>query len=351
MSTCRGIDVSGYQGPQDWDRHRQDNVRFVFVKASEGRRSHDPRYRLHMDGARRAGMLVGAYHFAWPNQDVAAEAANYVAAVRADAEHVPGFLHWLDLEPYSDHRNYRGRTAAQIRTWAAQWVAAVQRAFPGQRVGIYAGAAEHSAGHVPPGLPLWFPAYPRMGMTYGEAERRTPRTAGGRAVDFWQFSGSPLDRSVAYRSPIELQAWAEGRPGAPATPKPTPPPKPGGVRVWTVRAGQTLGMIAASLGVSVGALATYNGIKDPDVIHPGQKITAPPAAPAKPKPKPSTPGAKLPTKPKPAPAPARSYRVQPGDTLSGIAAKYRTTTAALVKANRIKDPNIIFAGSTLRIPS
>ncbi|MFD9053277.1 LysM peptidoglycan-binding domain-containing protein [Streptomyces zaomyceticus] len=351
MSTCRGIDISNYQGPQDWAKHRRDGVAFVWIKASEGEQTHDRRYRTHMTAARRANMIVGAYHFAWPNQSAAKNAQNYIDAVRSDAAAVDGFVHWLDLEPYSDGRNYRGKSAHAILAWAGEWLAAVQRAFPGQRVGVYAGQGEHAAGHVPAGYPLWFPAYPRAGMTYGEAERRTRRTAGGRNVEFWQFSGSPLDRSIAYMSHAELLAWAlQIGPHRPTPPKkPTPPGKGG--RVWVVKAGQTLGLIAAAFGVSVGSLAAYNGIRDPDVIHPGQRITAPPAAPAKPKPKPTAKPPAKPTPSAPLPAPKRTYRVQPGDTLSGIATKYRTTVNALVRANNITNPNVIFAGSVLRIPS
>ncbi|MFE7413148.1 GH25 family lysozyme [Streptomyces laurentii] len=274
MSMTRGIDLSSYQGTQDFAKHRRDGVSFVFVKATEGKRSRDSRYPAHMAAARRAGLLVGAYHFGWPNQSARAEADNYIGAVQRDADAVDGFVHWLDLEPYSDRRNYNGRSAAEIRAWAAEWVQRVQAAFPGQRVGVYAGAGEHSAGHVPAGVPLWFPAYPRAGMSYADAERTARKTAGGRAVDFWQFSGSPLDRSVAYRSAADLRAWAEG--------KKAPAPAP---------------------------------------------------------------------KPKPAPAPAYlTYRVKSGDTLSGIAVKYRTTVSALVKLNGIKNPNLIIAGTDLRVP-
>jgi LysM repeat protein len=44
------------------------------------------------------------------------------------------------------------------------------------------------------------------------------------------------------------------------------------------------------------------------------------------------------------------YTVQSGDTLSEIAAKNNTTVEALMKANGITDPNLIYAGSTLSIP-
>ena len=45
------------------------------------------------------------------------------------------------------------------------------------------------------------------------------------------------------------------------------------------------------------------------------------------------------------------YTVQPGDTLSAIAARYHTTVAALVRLNNLPGSgNLIYAGSTLRLP-
>lgn len=44
------------------------------------------------------------------------------------------------------------------------------------------------------------------------------------------------------------------------------------------------------------------------------------------------------------------YRVVAGDTLSGIAARFGTTTAGLASANGIANPNLIFAGQVITIP-
>jgi LysM repeat protein len=46
-----------------------------------------------------------------------------------------------------------------------------------------------------------------------------------------------------------------------------------------------------------------------------------------------------------------SYRVQPGDTLSGIAQSRNTSVAAIARANAISDPNFVRDGRVLRIPS
>ena len=46
-----------------------------------------------------------------------------------------------------------------------------------------------------------------------------------------------------------------------------------------------------------------------------------------------------------------SYRIQRGDTLSGIAARYHVSLGALEQANpQIKNPNLIYAGEMLNIP-
>ena len=46
-----------------------------------------------------------------------------------------------------------------------------------------------------------------------------------------------------------------------------------------------------------------------------------------------------------------AYRIQSGDTLSGLAQRYHTSVGALMKANpNIKNANLIYAGANLNIP-
>jgi GH25 family lysozyme M1 (1,4-beta-N-acetylmuramidase) len=222
MTTSRGIDVSAHQGAQHWAEHKADGVAFAFAKASEGQHSRDPRFTTHIKGIQAAGLIAGAYHFAWPNQSAATEAANYIGAVKPYAG--KGFVHWLDLERYSDGRNYKGRSAAQIKAYVTAWIAAVEKAFPGQRVGVYTSADDLAHGHVPSGVPLWYPAYPGASVdSYAEAEKRSRPKPSGKSPEFWQFVGSPLDRSVCYMSAADLRAWAGGVPSesgsTPAKPK------------------------------------------------------------------------------------------------------------------------------------
>ncbi len=125
-----------------------------------------------------------------------------------------------------------------------------------------------------------------------------------------------------------------------AAPDPAPVADGG---IYVVRAGDTLNSIAARFGVSPGALARANGIANPNLIYLGQRLVVPgSAAPA--------PAAGQQT----APAPSASggvYIVRPGDTLAKIAARYGTSVAALMRANGIRNPNLIWVGQRLVIGS
>jgi lysozyme len=209
MTTSRGLDVSAYQGIQDWAGLAHSGLTFAFAKASEGQHSRDQRFDTHIAGIIKAGLIPGAYHYGWPTQSPAAESANYIAAVRPYARR--GFIHVLDLERRTDGANYAGRSHAQIRAWAVAWITAVAAAFPGQRVGIYTSGDDIASGHLPGNEDfLWYPAYPSGAMSHEQAEQRPQPAPSGKHPLFWQFTSTPVDRSLAYLSPAALRAWANG---------------------------------------------------------------------------------------------------------------------------------------------
>ncbi|KAK2954784.1 putative N-acetylmuramoyl-L-alanine amidase CwlA precursor [Blattamonas nauphoetae] len=45
-----------------------------------------------------------------------------------------------------------------------------------------------------------------------------------------------------------------------------------------------------------------------------------------------------------------NYTIKSGDTLSGIAARYKTTVAELVRINNISNPNLIRVGQVIKVP-
>ena len=124
-----------------------------------------------------------------------------------------------------------------------------------------------------------------------------------------------------------------------------------------VQPGETLYRIALRYGVTVGALAGYNGLSDPTVIHPGQVLNIPPTG-ARDRGKPA------PKSPKSAKTPSAQqatqgnvvirkvtyrYVVSRGDTLFSIARRFGITVAVLKQANGLTS-DLIRPGQRLVIP-
>ncbi|HKY77936.1 MAG TPA: LysM peptidoglycan-binding domain-containing M23 family metallopeptidase [Acidimicrobiia bacterium] len=100
----------------------------------------------------------------------------------------------------------------------------------------------------------------------------------------------------------------------------------------TVRAGETLSEIAARLGTTTSAMARANGLSNADRILAGQVLVIPSGTDAA--------------------APATVVHVvAPGETLSGIAAHYGTTSRTLADANGITNRNLVRIGQRLTVPT
>jgi LysM repeat protein len=96
---------------------------------------------------------------------------------------------------------------------------------------------------------------------------------------------------------------------------------------YVVRSGETLSGIATRHQTSVTALARLNHLDDPNLIIAGQRLRIGGGGRA-----------------------MRTHTVVAGDTLSGLAARFGTSIAALARANRLTNPNVIVIGTRLRIP-
>lgn len=100
---------------------------------------------------------------------------------------------------------------------------------------------------------------------------------------------------------------------------------------------------------SEGRLDGYNGNLDLDVFYGNaadwDRYAGANSRPEPPKPEPEP-------KPEPVPQPEQmiTYRIRYGDTLSGIARRYGTSTAVLAQLNGIQNPNRIYAGQVIRVP-
>ena len=96
---------------------------------------------------------------------------------------------------------------------------------------------------------------------------------------------------------------------------------------YTVQSGDTLSGIASKFGTSYQTLASLNGISNPNLIYVGQvlQVTG------------STTSSSV------------YYTVQSGDNLSSIASRYGTSYQSIASLNGLANPNLIYAGQTLKI--
>ena len=90
-----GIDVSRWQGDIDWPTARAAGVSFAWIKATEGGDVADPMFRAHWDGAGRAGVRRGAYHYFYFCRPAAEQARWFIRHVPRDSGALP---HVLDME-------------------------------------------------------------------------------------------------------------------------------------------------------------------------------------------------------------------------------------------------------------
>ena len=105
-----------------------------------------------------------------------------------------------------------------------------------------------------------------------------------------------------------------------------------GTGTHTVSRGETLAAIAARYGTTPAALASANGIANPNRIYAGTQLRVPSAIAA-------------------APTAGTAYTVRPGDTLGGIASRAGTSIAALVSLNGIRNANLVRVGQVLTLPA
>ena len=120
----------------------------------------------------------------------------------------------------------------------------------------------------------------------------------------------------------------------------------------TVQPNESFRSIAKKYGVTSEAIAKANPKVNPSKLMAGAKLAIPAGAQPPVPPKPPTQMASASGLPVPPPSKptAIAHVVAPGESLSVIAQKYKISTAALQKANKLTDANTLRAGQKLTIP-
>ena len=325
----KGTDISKWQAVGSVDL---DGLDFCIIKATEGVGYTDPNCDAHYQNAKKAGKLLGVYHFARPGyNDPIAEADWFVSQIQGYIGEAILVLDW-EVE------------ATWNIDWAKRWLDRVYEKT-GVKPLVYASGAVVTGNDwssvANAGYGLWEAFWPnKYQYSWDWPTSPDEMTYGIGAWPFWaiwQFSSrdGQLDCDVAN---MDRNGWmkyaaknGETKPApAPApAPAPKPEPKPDYVE-YVVKPGDTLSQIAARYGTTYQKIAADNGIADPNKIYPNQvlKIYTNNSAPKD---------------------EAVYYTIRPGDTLSAIASKFGTTWQKLAEMNGIENPDLIFPSVTIRV--
>lgn len=317
------IDVSSWQTGINVTT---SGAQIVVAKATEGVSYINPDCDHVVQDALSAGQGVGVYHFAHTENDARREAQHFIDNTRGyiGKEIVP-ILDWEPSAPWNT-------------SWALTWLQTVKAAW-GTKPIIYMNQSTENAYDwstvVAGDYGLWIAAY-TLGYTpiYGfNPPSAQPTLYNWPFAVAWQYTSTgyvgdwngALDLSVVYGDLNTWNAYANSGQAAP-TPAPQPTPQPNkpdttcNTNCVVIQSGQYVSMFWADWwNVTVPS-------GNPSIVYPGDKIC-------------HNDGSNTATT-------SRTYKVQSGDTLSGIASRLGVSIYNITGYSS-GNMNLIYPGETL----
>ena len=327
MASYRGIDVSNWSGRINWRAVADSGVEVVIIQASEGTFYRDPYLQEFYDGATENGLKVGFYHFFNPNSSgTPAQQARYfvdtIRGLHSDCKLV------LDLEQTGGLSNY------ELTRRAVEFLEEV-KSYSGLDTAVYTYAyfAEHNlyTGLGISDYPLWIAQLREGGPL--------PNQIWGNSYAGWQYSDTGRVSGISANVDLDIfydEMFLNDRADIPGERRQESDNNK--VIYYTVQFGDTLSSIATRYGVTVENLASINGLSNPNLIYPGEVLKIYPEN-----------NRNIVNRDKM--EFSSTYIVRLGDTLSFIARRFDTTVNDLVELNDIANPNLIYPGEILKIPT
>ncbi len=320
-----GIDVSGWQGNINYAQVRDSGIEIVYMKASEGTNFVDPYFNQNYENAKANNLKVGFYHYltARSNEDAIREANFFVSTISGK---IPDCRLAMDFESFGN------LTPEEITQIGLTFMRTVEN-LSGKEMVIYSDTSNASYrfyGELT-NYPLWVAQY--------EVSEPTPNGNWSTWVG-WQYTdagGIPgisgyVDRDK-FTDGILLNSSNEI-----PLPENTNKPVAGGTTTIIIQRGDTLSRIALEYNTTVARLVELNNIANPNLIYAGNTLIVPSGETASDSDGNSTSGQTI-------------YIVKAGDTLDQIAAQFGVTAKAIAVENNIRNINLIYVGQRLIIPT
>lgn len=195
-----GIDLSHHQAEVDWDIISQQEIDFVFIKASEGLELVDNCFTHNWSALEKTELKKGAYHFFHPTLSSFHQAMNFINTVP---------LEYGDLPPVLDFEVTNGASDILVINRLQSWLDLVERHYNIRPI-IYTNQKlykRYIAGNFDQ-YPIWMARYNTV----------APYTAANTQWDFWQYGNrgtikgvnGPVDLNVFRGSRLELEQMCLG---------------------------------------------------------------------------------------------------------------------------------------------
>lgn len=315
-----GIDVSEWQGEIDYQAVANSGIEIAYVRSSEGNNYVDPYFRKNYDDAKANGLRVGFYHFLTAtNVEEAEEQARFFVSVIRGTE--------PDCKLAMDFEVFENLGIDEINDIARAFLETTEELSNKDMV-IYSdayNAREVFSEELAQDYPIWVADY---FVDEPEDNGKWSSWVGFQYTDRGRIEGvdGNVDRDF-YTNGILLEDTSS----IPTSTTPIPDPNTGFV---IIERGDTLSQIAIKYNTSYQYLAKINNIQNPNLIYVGQRIKVPNFEESTIH-----------------DTSHELYIVKRGNTLTEISREYEVSIESIVELNDIRNPNLIYVGEVLRIPT
>ena len=309
-----GIDVSEWQGNIDFKKVKDSGIKIVYIRAGQGFSYEDEKFERNYNEAKKQGLNVGTYHYVTArNKEEAKKQAKFFVSLIGNKE--------IDCKLAMDFEYFPNLSKNEINKIAITFLKEVQE-LSGKEAIVYSDAynANNTFEGEVTNYPLWIAQY---GVEKPQNNGNWKYWEGFQYTDVGRVSGinGNVDKDK-YTDEILL----EDNTKIPTVEKPEHTTEDR--IIYKIKWGDTLTGIAKKYQTTVRHLVELNYIKNPNLIYAGEKLIV---------------------SYNHINSTVKTYKVKWGDTLSEIARKYNTTVEQLVEVNKIRNPNLIYAGETLII--
>lgn len=318
-----GIDVSDWQGYIDYSQVKNSGIEVVYIKASQGNNIKDPYFEINYENAKANNLKIGFYHFLTATTvEEAEQQATFFASVISGKQ--------VDCKLAMDYEQFDGIDTQLINQIAMAFMQKVEELTKKQVIiysDLYNSESTFNSELSSQGE-LWL-AYYGDYRNLENVNSSWSTFIGVQYTDQGSVAGinGNVDRDL-FTKEIFLDDSSE----IANTENPN-----GNYNTetiyYTVKRGDTLSAIASRYGTTVQEIAQINGIQNVNLIYPGQvlKITT----------NSSDHGSETNSTGK------TYYTIRRGDTLWGISRRYGVSIQNIISWNNIQNPNLIYPGQRL----